>query len=87
MPGFDKRETAYAVARTELFNEMLRGGLFDMDEHARGENVSRIVRELERQHPDLDQQMARRLVGEGMQRTYGEAITSESTRRGRELLE
>ena len=87
MPGFDKRETAYAVARSELFNEMLRGGLFDMDEHARGENVSRIVRDLEQKHPELDQQMTRRLMGEGMQRTYGEAITSESARRGREMPE
>ncbi len=87
MPGFDKREAAYAVARSELFNEMLRGGLFDMDEHARGENVAVIVRELERKHPELDEQMARRLVGEGMQRTYGEAITSESARRGREMME
>ncbi len=87
MPGFDKREAAYAVARSELFHEMLRGGLFDMDEHDRGENVARIVRELERKHPELDEQMTRRLVGEGMQRTYGEAITSESARRGREMME
>ncbi len=87
MPGFDKREAAYVTARTELLQEMLSGGIFDMNEHDRGEHVSRIVRDLERRHPELDEQMTRRLVGEGMQRTYGEATTSESARRGREMME
>jgi hypothetical protein len=87
MPGFDKRETAYAAARTELMTEMLRGGVFDMDEHERGENVSRIVRDLEARHPELDEQMTRRLVGEGMQRQYGDALTSESARKGREAVD
>ncbi len=84
MPGFDKREATYAEARSELMNELLRAGAFDMDEHHRGETVSRIVRDLGRKHPELDEQMTRRLVGEGMQRTYGDATTSESARRGRE---
>ncbi len=87
MPGFDRREAAYAEARGELMSELLRAGAFDMDEHRRGETVSQIVRELERRHPELDEQMARRLVGEGMQRTYGDATTSESARRGREMPE
>ncbi len=87
MPGFDKRDAAYAQARTELMNELLRAGAFDMDEHQRGATVSRIVRDLEHKHPELDEQMARRLVGEGMQRTYGDATTSESARRGREMPE
>jgi len=85
MPGFDKRETAYAQARSELMNELLRAGAFDMDEHERGETVARIVRDLERSYPELDEQMGRRLMGEGMQRTYGDATTSESARRGREM--
>ena len=85
MPGFDKRETAYARARSELMNELLRAGAFDMDEHERGETVARIVRDLERSYPELDEQMGRRLMGEGMQRTYGDATTSESARRGREM--
>lgn len=84
MPGFDKRETAYVQAHTELMNELLRAGAFDMDEHDRGETVSRIVRDLSRKFPELDEQMTRRLVGEGMQDTYGDATTSESARRGRE---
>ena len=87
MPGFDKRETAYARARSELMNELLRAGAFDMDEHERGETVARIVRDLERSYPELDEQMGRRLMGEGMQRTYGDATTSESARRGREMPE
>ncbi len=85
MPGFDKREAAYAQARTQLMHELLRAGAFDMDEHTRGETVARVVRDLERNFPELDEQMTRRLVGEGMQRTYGDATTSESARRGRQM--
>jgi len=84
MPGFDNREIAYTQARSELLHEMLRAGVFDMDEHDRGEHVARIVRELEHRYPELDSQMVRRLVGEGMQRQYGDAATSESARKGRE---
>ncbi len=85
MPGFDKREAAYAQARTQLMHELLRAGAFDMDEHTRGETVTRVVRDLERNFPELDEQTTRRLVGEGMQRTYGDATTSESARRGRQM--
>lgn len=84
MPGFDKRDAAYAQARSDLLHEMLRGGLFDMDEHERGENVAQIVRSLQERYPELDEQMTRRLVGEGMQRTYGDATVNEGARRGRE---
>lgn len=84
MPGTDKREAAYVQAHIELMSEMLRAGVFDMDEHLRGENVARIVRGLSEKYPDLDDQMVRHLVGEGMQRTYGDAATSESARKGRE---
>jgi len=85
MPGFDKREAAYAQARNDLLHEMLRGGLFEMDEHDRGENVAKIVRQLREKYPELDDQMTRRLVGEGMQRTYGDAAWGEGARRGREM--
>lgn len=85
MPGFDKREAAYTQARSDLLHEMLRGGLFDMDEHDRGENVARIVRQLRDRYPELDDQMTRRLVGEGMQRTYGDATWGEGLREGREM--
>jgi len=81
MPGLDRRAAAYAQARNELLHEMLRAGLFDRDEHERGEQVARIVRELKRRYPELDEQMERRLVGEGMQRTYGEATMAEAERR------
>jgi len=85
MPGFNKRDAAYSQARTDLLREMLRGGLFDMDEHERGENVARIVRDLKSRYPELDEQMERRLIGEGMQRTYGDATWSEAGRKGREM--
>lgn len=85
MPGFNKREAAYTQARSDLLHEMLRGGLFDMDEHDRGENVARIVRQLRDRYPELDDQMTRRLVGEGMQRTYGDATWGEGLREGREM--
>jgi len=79
----DRREAAYALARSDLLHEMLRGGLFDMDEHDRGEHVAAIVRDLQARYPDLDEQMVRRLVGEGMQRTYGDATLNEAERSGR----
>lgn len=84
MPGFDKREAAYVQARSELLHEMLRGGLYARDEHERGENVAQIVRRLEEKYPELDAQMARRLVGEGMQSRYGDATTNESAEKRRE---
>ncbi len=87
MPGTDRREAAYSEARSELLHEMLRGGIFDMDEHERGENVSRIVRQLQEKHPELDEQMTRRLVGEGMQRRYGDATWNESARSRRSAPE
>lgn len=83
MPGFDKREAAYTEARAELMHELLRAGAFDMDEHERGENVARIARDLQAKYPDLDEQMTRRLIGEGMQREYGDATMSEAARRER----
>jgi hypothetical protein len=85
MPGFNKRDTAYTQARSDLLHEMLRGGLFDMDEHERGANVAQIVRNLKSRYPDLDEQMTKRLVGEGMQRTYGEATWAEGARNEREM--
>jgi hypothetical protein len=87
MPGFDKRQVAYTQARSDLLHEMLRGGLFDMDEHDRGENIARIVRDLKAKYPELDDQMTRRLVGEGMQRTYGDATWGEGLRSAREMPE
>lgn len=87
MSGTDKREAAYSQARSDLMHELLRAGAFDMDEHDRGENVARIVRGLAKEYPELDEQMQRRLVGEGMQRTYGDATTNESERKGREAPE
>ncbi|HEX7050216.1 MAG TPA: hypothetical protein VF188_08455 [Longimicrobiales bacterium] len=84
MPGLDKRSAIYSMARSDLMHEMLRGGLFDMDEHDRGANIARIVRDLKEKYPELDEQMERRLVGEGMQRAYGDATWNEAARRRRE---
>lgn len=85
MAGIDKRQAAYTQARSDLLHEMLRGGLFDMDEHDRGANVAQIVRHLRDKYPELDDQMMRRLVGEGMQRTYGDATWGEGLREQREM--
>lgn len=83
MAGIDKRDAAYSMARSDLMHEMLRGGLFDMDDHDRAENVTRIVRDLKDKYPELDDQMERRLVGEGMQRSYGDATWNEAARKRR----
>lgn len=82
MAGIDKRDAAYARARSDLLHEMLRRGLFDRDEHYRADAVVRIVRELQERYPELDDQMTRRLIGEGMQRQWGDATLIEVERRG-----
>lgn len=84
MPGTNKREAVYAQARSDLMQRMMDSGVFDLDEHDRGEMVRGIVRDLEREYPDLDEQMTRRLTGEGMQRNWGEARTNEMAREGTE---
>jgi hypothetical protein len=38
----------------------------ELPEHDRGERVAEIVRDLKDRYPDLDDQMGRRLMGEGM---------------------
>ena len=68
MPGFDKRDVAYTEARDELMRELKREGVSYLDEHERGQEVVRIVRALEQKYPEMDEQMARRLVGEGIRR-------------------
>jgi hypothetical protein len=68
MPGFDKRDVAYTGARDELMRELKREGVSYLDEHERGQEVVRIVRALEQKYPEMDEQMARRLVGEGIRR-------------------
>lgn len=82
MPGTDKREAAYAQARSDLMQRLLDRGAVDMDEHDRGEHVREVVRELQGEYPELDEQMTRRLTGEGMQRNWGEMRTNEITREG-----
>ena len=80
MPGTDKREAAYAQARSDLMQRLLDRGAVTMDEHERGEHVREVVRELQGEYPELDEQMTRRLTGEGMQRDWDEMRTNERTR-------
>lgn len=68
MPGFSKRDVAYTEARDELMRHLADRGISYLDEHERGEQVARMVRELADRHPELDEQMGRRLIGEGIRR-------------------
>lgn len=68
MPGFNKRDVAYTEAREELMRHLADSGISYLDEHERGEEVARIVRDLTDRHPELDEQMGRRLIGEGIRR-------------------
>jgi hypothetical protein len=79
----NKKESAYAAARTDLLREMLRAGAFDMESPMRSEFVAATVRELQLQHDDLDDTLARRLIAEGMQFTYGDANLAMAAARGR----
>ena len=68
MAGLDKRDADYTEAREELMREISDRGLSYLDEPQRGDAIREIVRRLGDRHPDLDDQLTRRLMGEGMRR-------------------
>jgi hypothetical protein len=68
MPGNRRHDHTYAAAHEELMRRLADGGVSYLDEHERGEEVTRIVRELEEQFPVLNARNARRLVDEGILR-------------------
>ena len=79
----DKREVQYTEARLDLLHEMLRAGAFDMNEELRREFVASTVRDLQPGYPELDDHLVRKLIGEGLRATYGDATTEESARKMR----
>jgi hypothetical protein len=79
----NKKESAYAAARTDLLREMLRAGAFDMESGQRTEFVAATVRDLQHQHLDLDETLARKLTGQGMTFTYGDANLAVAAAKGR----
>lgn len=79
----NKKEIAYAAARTDLLREMLRAGAFDMESGTRAEFVAATVRDLRHQHDALDETLARKLTAEGMTFTYGDANLAIAAARGR----
>jgi hypothetical protein len=68
MSGTDKREAAYTQARTDLMQQLKDSGVSYLDQNDRGEHVARLVRHLSERYPELDDQMSRRLMGEGIRR-------------------
>lgn len=72
MAGSDKREAAYAQARTELLRAVEEHGIARLEDPRRGNEITRIVRELAEKYPELDGQLTRRLLAEGLG-TDGEA--------------
>jgi len=68
MAGLDKRDAEYTMAREALMREIADRGLSYLDETERGEAIRDIVRRLGERHPELDDQLTRRLTGEGMRR-------------------
>ena len=79
----NKKDSAYAAARTDLLREMLRASVFDMESGTRAEFVGATVRDLRRQYEDLDETLARKLTAEGMTFTYGDANLAVAAARGR----
>ena len=79
----DKREVQYAEARLDLLHEMLRAGAFDMNDEMRREFVASTVRDLQPNYSELDDHLWRKLIGEGIRATYGDATTAESARKMR----
>ena len=66
MPGFNRRDISYVQARSELLRAIDDEFISDLPDHDRGERVAEIVRDLKDRYPDLDDQLGRRLMGEGM---------------------
>ena len=66
MPNFDRREVSYTQARNELIRTIQDEFISDLPETDRGDRVREIVYELADRYPDLDEQMTRRLMGEGL---------------------
>jgi hypothetical protein len=69
MPRFDRREVSYTQARAELERTIADGSMSDLPEHDRDERIAKIVRGLQQKYPDLDDQLSRQLMGEGMRET------------------
>ncbi|MEX2283608.1 MAG: hypothetical protein WEE89_14080 [Gemmatimonadota bacterium] len=66
MRSFDRREVSYAQARAELTRTMAESS--ELPDQDRDERLARVVRGLQDKYPDLDDQMTRRLLGDGMHR-------------------
>lgn len=79
----NKKDSAYAAARTDLLREMLRAAAFDMEPGTRKEFVAATVRDLRYQHDDLDETLSRKLTAEGMTFTYGDANLAVAAANGR----
>ena len=68
MSGFDRREAAYTQARESLIRRIDDEGIARFDEAGRAAEIRRMIHELRAQHPDLDDQLARQLMGEALRR-------------------
>ena len=66
MPGVDRREVSYTQARNELIRTLQDEFVAELAEPDRGRIVAELVRGLQGRYPDLDDQLTRRLLGEGM---------------------
>ena len=68
MSGFDRREVAYTRARETLIRRIDDEGIARFDDANRAAEIRRLIDELREQHPDLDDQLARQLMGEALRR-------------------
>jgi hypothetical protein len=68
MGGFDRRDAAYTQARETLIRRIDDEGIARLDDADRAAEIRRLVDDLRAQHPDLDDQLARRLMGEALRR-------------------
>jgi hypothetical protein len=68
MSGFDRRAAAYTQARDALIRRIDDEGIARLDDAERAAEIRAIVDELKAKHPDLDDQNAKMLMGEGLRR-------------------
>jgi hypothetical protein len=68
MSGFDRRDAAYTQARETLIRRIDDEGISRFPDDERAAEIRRMIAELREQHPDLDDQLARQLMGEALRR-------------------
>lgn len=68
MSGFDRRDAAYTQARETLIRRIDDEGIARLEDEQRAAEIRGMIDELRAQYPDIDDQLAKQLMGEALRR-------------------